>query len=344
MPNFPQFEQILGLHHVFRIITALAHNDYVESMYKRFLNGNKTYSVTILGVKWIQTVEPANVRYILSTKFEDFDLGRKRSRAFLPLMGKGIFTTDGEDWAHFRALLRPSFKRTQIANLDMLESHTSNLISAIPIDGSPIDLKPLFFRFTINTSIEFLFGKRISLLVFNSYSDGEYEAFGKAFEYAQAKLYRRIFLGGTVTLLDPKFKKSNKTVHNFVDGLVSRVMDEQRQTSEVLLQKTLVEDQEPIILARELAKDCQDPIQLRYHLIHILQAGRDTSASLISNTVFELARNPSVWNKLREEVGELVGRKPTYEELKHMRYLRNIIQECQLYQPLNLDDSRTEPS
>jgi cytochrome P450 len=326
--NLPQFEQVLGFHHVSRIITALTRKEYVESMYKRFTNGSKTYSVTIMGTKWIQTVEPMNVKHILATKFEDFDLGQKRSKAFLPLMGKGIFTSDGEEWTHFRALLRPSFKRGQIANLDMLEAHTSDLISSIPTDGSPVDLKPLFFRFTLNTTIEFLFGRQMALLVFNSHSDGEYEAFGKAFEYGQAKLYRRIFLGSFITLFDHKFQKANETVHTFVDGLVLQVLDEQRKSSSGPLAKPLVQDQEPTILAKELAKDCQDPIQLRNHLIHILQAGRDTSASLISNTIFELARNPSVWKKLREEVSELARKKPTYEELKSMKYLRNVIQEC----------------
>jgi cytochrome P450 len=93
---------------------------------------------------------------------------------------------------------------------------------------------------------------------------------------------------------------------------------------------------EEVVLAKELAKDCKDPIQLRNHLLHVLQAGRDTSASLISNTVFELARRPAVWKKLKEEVAKLEGRNPTYEELKGMKHLKNCLQECECFRFIDI--------
>ena len=79
--------------------------------------GFRDYGMTIehkvLGVSQIATIEPENVKTLLATKFPDFCLG-VRSRAFYPLLGDGIFNTDGELWSHSRALLRPQFSREQV--------------------------------------------------------------------------------------------------------------------------------------------------------------------------------------------------------------------------------------
>jgi cytochrome P450 len=67
----------------------------------------------ILGEWQFATIEPENVKALLATKFPDFSLG-VRHNAFYPLLGDGIFNTDGELWSHSRALLRPQFSREQV--------------------------------------------------------------------------------------------------------------------------------------------------------------------------------------------------------------------------------------
>lgn len=53
-------------------------------------------------------------------------------------------------------------------------------------------------------------------------------------------------------------------------------------------------------------------------------AGRDTTASTLSWTFFELARHPETLKKLRDEIVATVGleRAPTYGNLKGMKYLQ----------------------
>ena len=62
------------------------------------------------------TSEPDNVKALLATQFSDFGLGN-RYEHFLPLLGDGIFTLDGNGWSHSRALLRPQFSREQVRTL-----------------------------------------------------------------------------------------------------------------------------------------------------------------------------------------------------------------------------------
>ncbi|GME36240.1 hypothetical protein CDV56_108500 [Neofusicoccum parvum] len=81
-----------------------------------------------------------------------------------PLLGKSIFTTDSQEWAHLRAILRPNFVKDQVAELEMLERYMEHLMALIPKDGSTIDLQELFFRFTLNLASEFLFGHSMNTL------------------------------------------------------------------------------------------------------------------------------------------------------------------------------------
>jgi hypothetical protein len=47
---------------------------------------------------------PENIKTILSTKFNDYSLGQKRKDTFIPVLGHGIFDTDGAAWERSRAL------------------------------------------------------------------------------------------------------------------------------------------------------------------------------------------------------------------------------------------------
>lgn len=68
---------------------------------------------------------------------------------------------------------------------------------------------------------------------------------------------------------------------------------------------------------------------LRDQIIAVLLAGRDTTASTLSWTLYELARHPEVVAKLRTEILDTVGteRTPTYEDLKNMPYLKAVMNE-----------------
>ena len=73
-----------------------------------------------------------------------------------------------------------------------------------------------------------------------------------------------------------------------------------------------------------LAGFTRDRKVLRDQLVAVLLAGRDTTASTLSFTFYELGRHPEVFEKLRAEIVETVGleRSPTYNDLKGMKFLQ----------------------
>ena len=79
-----------------------------------------------------------------------------------------------------------------------------------------------------------------------------------------------------------------------------------------------------------LARYTRDRKVMRDQLIALLLAGRDTTASSLSWTFLELARNPHVVQKLKAEISEVVGddgTPPSYQQIKDMRYLTHTINE-----------------
>lgn len=114
----------------------------------------------------LQTAEPENIQMILALKFQDYDLGSLRKEAFKAVIGAGIFTADGEEWAHYRHQLRPQFNREQVSDLEASARHVQVLFKALPEENSEgwiegTDLMPYIYRFTMDVSTEFLFGHSV---------------------------------------------------------------------------------------------------------------------------------------------------------------------------------------
>lgn len=122
-----------------------------------------TWRHSILGTSIVFTVDPENVKAILATQFDDFDLGPLRRGPFWPMLGNGIFTQDGHAWKVSRDMMRPQFTRDQINDVEVEEKHVQNLMTAIDArlqNGwtEEIDLQVLFFRLTMDSATEVLLG------------------------------------------------------------------------------------------------------------------------------------------------------------------------------------------
>jgi cytochrome P450 len=66
-------------------------------------------------------------------------------------------------WKHSRALLRPQFTSNRHQNFEEIKKCVENLLDQVPTDGL-VDLQPLFFRLTFDTTTFLLFGETSSSL------------------------------------------------------------------------------------------------------------------------------------------------------------------------------------
>jgi cytochrome P450 len=110
----------------------------------------------------------------------DWGFGPRRKITY-PLFGDGIFTQEGPAWKHSRELLRPQFTYRQYSDLEILREPIDDLINCISDSKSGVvDLQPLFFRFTLDTTTAFLFGESIRSLKASSKAAKFEEAFNSA--------------------------------------------------------------------------------------------------------------------------------------------------------------------
>ncbi|KAL1306193.1 hypothetical protein AAFC00_004294 [Neodothiora populina] len=277
----------------------------------------------------IMTIEPENLKAIQALQSSIWHLPEFRRVAFIPFLGVGIFDTDGPEWKHSREMLRPNFHRSQIANLDTFETHVSHFLEAIPRDGSMIDLKDLFFRLTMDSATEFLFGESTMCLVSGT-STVSNARFAEAFERGQQGMSSAI-RWGRLDFLRPKkvYQADTKYVHDFVDTYVEKGLAKRPQ----LLSEEKSETDRYLFID-ELVRQTDDRHRIRSELLNVLLAGRDTTASLLTNVWFVLSKRPDIWNKLQEEVEQMDGERPTFESLKEMKYLKAILNESLRLHPI----------
>jgi len=292
-----------------------------------------TYATEILTEKIIATCEPQNIKTVLSLKFKDYGVGN-RIDTLGALLGHGIFTSDGEAWAQSRAIIRPNFTREQVADLEAFERHIQHLFKLLPHDGSTVDLQELFFRFTIDSATEFLFGRSVNSLRATSAGSAEI-TFAEAFNKAQSFLTHRVRLGPLRFFYSRKEgDQAIRTCQAFVDQFVDEAVL-YREKVDLEPQRAAAADDEKYIFLRELAKSTKDKRRLRDELLNVLLAGRDTTASLLSNMWFVIARRPDVFAALRREVQDVLrGQRPTYAQLRNMRYLRYCMNESLRLHPV----------
>jgi len=99
--RLPQSERIIGYGLLKEVKESERKKTILEDSRQRTEANGETFQMTLMGNTFIKTIDPENVKSILATKFEDFGLG-SRLDSFGPLLGSGIFTTDGAHWEHSR--------------------------------------------------------------------------------------------------------------------------------------------------------------------------------------------------------------------------------------------------
>ncbi|KAF3484248.1 uncharacterized protein GIQ15_03572 [Arthroderma uncinatum] len=340
-PAYPDFDPIFGLGLVLAAVKSGKKDTFLEDIWKRYQKYGNTFSSNLTGLPIITTCEPENVKTVLAVKFADFQLPPRRKAGFRDLFGNGVFTTDGSEWEHSRAMLRPNFTRTQIADLNMFEKHVNELIELIPKDGSTIDLQDLFFGMTLDSATEFLFGESANTLSGQHSSAPKGDIFGQSFDYCTGYIGKRFRVGLPTIFGNKQYTQGVKDVHTFADHYVRKGIKRYNSREKGRDGIDSPSESGRYVFLDELVKETQDPLALRSELMNILLAGRDTTASLLSVLWNTLSKRQDVWAKIQAEVETLEGRAPSFEEIKNMKYLRYTMNEVLRLYPVVPGNSRS---
>jgi cytochrome P450 len=217
------------------------------------------------------------------------------------------------------------------------EKHVSHLISRLPTDGSTVNLADFFFRLTMDSATEFLFGEST-----DSLTDDSEGGFAGAFNRSQDTISMRSRFGPWVKRLPSLFgvadmEKDQKFVHDFVDYYVEKGCAKRDQ---LRAEKQSEKASDRYIFIDELVSQTDDRTRIRSECLNILLAGRDTTASLLTNVWWILSKRPDLWAKLQAEVASLDGTHPSFEQLKDLKFLRSLLNETLRLYPVVPQNSR----
>ncbi|TGO47587.1 hypothetical protein BCON_0271g00080 [Botryotinia convoluta] len=313
--KYPHKDPLFGLNFFFKMGAAMKTGKVLQTNRELYATYGKPFQSNSWGTPVIHTCESENIKTVLALSFGSFGRVKvKPEKGGGSLEAQGIFTADGKIWQRSRALIRPTFARTEISNFGALEKHVARFLELLPCDDSTVDLQPLTKNLFLDISTEFLFGESVESQSPNTPFDAR--EFLDAFDMTMRGLGARMMLGKLKFIRgrDIEWKKAFGKVHAYIDKHVSRVLESQKS-------------------AKNREEEEKSPIQKQKRRIRLIYAisfylfipAHDATSIAVSDVFFHLARDADRWDKLRREVlAATTGQTLSFEVLKSMKYLRYV--------------------
>ena len=249
------------------------------------------------------TVDPVVVEHVLRDPLV-WEKGPFWREAFADLLGGGIFNADGQAWKSQRKIASHEFsirslkvfmtavfrQRTQQV-LQIVDEHVEDASAAV-------EVQTLFARYTLDAIGTIGFGVELNCLdeggvelarKFSAAFDTATQRTGARFLDPAWKLKRLLRIGE-----ESRMRVALSAMANFTD----RVVAERRTASAESL------EQRSDLLSRFMIRGYDDAA-LRDIVVNFVLAGRDTTAILLTWSLFEIAQHPEVAERIRQEARAL---------------------------------------
>jgi cytochrome P450 len=242
-----------------------------------------------------------------------------------PILGNGIFLSEGETHLRQRRLIQPIFSRQKVAGFAKDIAEIAADVRASWTDAREINVSSEMLRLSLRVVAKTLFDINLDS------SEHEIEE------------SLTTILGHFNTLLVPRPKILSKlpTARNRrfnqaraqLESMVYRIMNESRSRDR---------DQRHVVSLLLSARDEEGDKgemtqqQVRDEVMTLLVAGHETVATTLSWTWYCLSQNPEVESQFYAEIDEvLADRLPTAEDLEHLPYTEMVIAESmRLFPPV----------
>jgi cytochrome P450 len=269
---------------------------------------------------------PDHIRHVLQENAKNYEKGVKYRAALGPIMGNGIFTSEGAFWLRHRRLAQNAFQRAHVASFaDCITDCLKDLLDdwgRRSSRGEAIDIRRDLVLATLRMTVRNLFSTEpdMTTLAPAVVEVSEQIHFGAQFvpfhlpKWVQTPARRRFAAGMKV-----------------IDDFAYRVIADRR--------KIAAGNRDFVSLMmdardEETGEGMSDQ-QLRDELVTMLIAGHDTVTDAAVWTMVLLAQHPECAARLREEIRRVAGDGwPSVEALKELELLGRVIHETlRLYPP-----------
>ena len=280
---------------------------------------------------WYQINHPDGIRRVLQENNRNYGKGSLTLGIFKPVVGEGLLTSEGGLWLRQRRLMQPVFHRRSVAAFGtlMTDEALAMLERWRPAaqTGTPLDVPGEMARLTLDIATASLFHAHVG---------EEPGAVARAVNTLVEDLgYRfEVPFYPPPRVPTPRNRRRRAALRT-VDRAVYKIIAERRsgggEEDDLLALLMGARDEE--------TGEAMDNRQLRDEVITLFLAGHETTANALSWAFYLLATHPEAEEKLREELGEVLGtddgiRTPTLTDLPRLTYTKMVVDETlRLYPP-----------
>ena len=280
-----------------------------------------------LGHRLVMVAHPEAVEHVLRSGSANYIKGSVYDGTRL-LLGRGLVTGEGEHWRRQRELANPAFRPAQLEQyLAVMSDCTAQLLRDWQEmqNLAPVDAQHEMTRLTLAIVGRTLFGLDLSR---------HSERAADAFSVALAAIGRRgpSMLQLPLWIPTPanlRFRHSLRILDDMIYEIIGSFRAGDSEHSGYTLLGAYMASRDP------LSGQGMDDRQLRDEVITLYLAGHETTAGLLSRTLYLLSRHPVTRTRVITEIDSvLAGRKPSIERLKRLQFTSQVINEVlRLYPP-----------
>jgi cytochrome P450 len=298
---------------------------------------------------------PELVHDVLVARARSFEKSPVVRAALHPLVGDGLFTSEGELWRRQRKLMAPLFPPAAIAGFADDMTAATRRVTAGWRDGAAVDVAAAATRITMTVAGKTLFdadtfseadelGEALTVaLAWAGEAGGRIELIAQArasigvrllaerLPRAAAAPLHRLARRLTVPILWPGARsRALKQAIALLDARVARMIAERRASAAGR------HDLLSLLLgARDEDTGAAMPDrQVRDEVLTLFVAGHETTATGLAWALWLLARHPAIYRALRAEV-DAIERAPTADDVRRLPLALRVFKEAlRLYPPV----------
>lgn len=269
------------------------------------------------GPKLILFCHPDHFSSILKLPLKD-----KITRSTEDLMGNGLLNNSGKDWQKHRRMISPAFSPKNLNSFIAKMQNISEQWTLSVTDAEEVDVSTAMLDITLDVILQTVFGGYVDI-------DKTVVA-----ENMEEYMYQFFLDTGSWRTLFPKFittpgrKKRKQAMYNMEDFVYKSIGDRRGLPADNDLLYTLIsaKDDDGSSLS---SKDLRDEI------LTLILAGHETTALMLTFSLFELAKSPEIQSQAREEVlNKLPSTEFNRDDLSKCTLINAILDEAlRLYPP-----------
>ena len=258
---------------------------------------------------------PEDIETVLLTQRSNFVKHSFFWRHVTAIFGNGLITSEGEFWLRQRRLAAPAFHLDRIAAYaDVMTAYANRQTSAWR-DGEVRDIHRDMMRVTMEIVSKTLFDVEVEEDV-----DEIERSFDRIIREIARRFRRPIKIADWIPLRgNLRYRRGVALLDRLIARVVAERLAHPGDRGDLLSMLLAARDDE----GRPMSEK-----QLRDELITLFLAGHETTAILLSWSLFLLARHPEVERRLVREIDEVLGdRLPAAADLPRLRTAESVVKE-----------------